>query len=192
MWWGTRRKRSISLASTATYCWSPLALKIKTPTPLSVQALQEKESKQERSDFISSCCFTCTTQLQAPVEMCAAPQKYHFQVERHTFPWLRVGSAPLLYFVFRGQIDSAHNLNILEKWSHLTSVCSICILLNQTLLVLGHFGYLSRPLRKESAALKTHGRSAQQIETQPLETCIILIYIYLTKKEIMNSCSGRW
>lgn len=127
MWCGTRRKRSISLASTATYCWSPLALEIKTPTPLSVQALQEKESKQERSYFISSCCFTCTTQLQAPVEMYAAPQKYHFQVERHTFPWLQVGSAPLLYFVFRGQIYSAHNLNILERWSHLTSVCSYAL-----------------------------------------------------------------
>lgn len=79
---------------------------------------KEKESeKNERSHiiFIYVCCFTCATQLQAPVEMSAAAQKYHFQVERQIFPRLQFGSAALFYFVFRGQIYCAYNLNILGR-----------------------------------------------------------------------------
>lgn len=82
--------------------------------------LERKEKKSERNErshiiFIYFCCFTCTIQLQAPVEMSAAPQKYHFQVERQIFPRLQFGSAALFFFVFRGQIYSAFNLNILGR-----------------------------------------------------------------------------
>lgn len=120
----------------------------------SIRKEGKESEKNERSHiiFIYFCCFTCTTQLQAPVEMSAAPQKYHFQVERQIFSRLQFVSTALFFFVFRGQIYSAYNLNILGRWSQLTSLCSVSTLLwTRPSSCWAIFSFSSRPLRKESA-----------------------------------------
>ena len=121
--------------------------------------------------------------------MCAATQKYNFQVEQQTFPCAARRLRCFIVLCLQGTdllcIKFKHIGEMITRSIHMSHIHSF-----QT-LVLGHFAFFLQPMRKGSAALKRTDDLHNKLKGSHWKTAIyiyIYIYIYIPFSPLLVVC----